>query len=145
MKERNYFIDTNIFLRALLGDEEKTLEDCLRLLRGIKNGKIKAVTSNLVLAEVNWMLLKFYKFSKEDVVRSLNSILSLRHLKINDDFNPILAVRLYKDYSIKFIDALIASNPEIFNKERTVVSYDKDFDKLGDLRVEPKEIIKTKK
>jgi len=144
MREYNYFVDTNIFLRVLLKDEEKTFKDCLLFLEEIKNGRIKAITSNLVLAEINWTLLKFYEFSKEDIIKGLNSISSLKYLKFVDDFNPILAIKFYKDHSVKFIDALIASNREIFNKEMAIVSYDRDFDKLGDWRVEPKEIIKNK-
>lgn len=143
MKGYNYFVDTNVFLRVLLKDEEKTFKDCLLFLKEIKDGKVKAVTSNLVLAEINWTLLKFYKFPKEDAIKGLSSILNLRHLKFVDGFNPILAAKFYKDHPIKFIDALIASHREIFNKEMTVVSYDRDFDKLGVLRIEPKEIIKN--
>jgi predicted nucleic acid-binding protein len=53
-----------------------------------------------------------------------------------------LAIEFYKNYNIKFIDALIASNPKIFKKEITIISYDKDFDKINVLRKEPKEILK---
>ena len=98
MKGYNYFVDTNIFLRVLLKDEEKTFEDCLRFLKEIKNGRVRAVTSNLVLAEINWTLLKFYKFPKEDTINGLSSILNLRHLKFVDNFNPILAIKFYKNH-----------------------------------------------
>lgn len=144
MKEYNYFVDTNIFLRVLLKDEEKTFRDCLRFLKEIKNGNIKAITSNLVLAEINWTLLKFYKFAKEDVIKSLDSITHLNHLKLIDDFDSISAIKSYKDYQIKFIDALISSIPEIGEGKMKIVSYDRDFDKLGDWRVEPREIIKNR-
>ncbi|MEK9135265.1 MAG: type II toxin-antitoxin system VapC family toxin [Patescibacteria group bacterium] len=144
MKEYNYFVDTNIFLRVLLKDEERTFEDCRQFLKKIKNGDIKAVTSNLVLAEINWTLLKFYKFTKEDAVKSLDSIARLSHLKFIDDFDSILAVKFYKDYQIKFIDALISSIPGISDGKVKIVSYDRDFDKLGDWRIEPKEVIKNK-
>lgn len=145
MKEYNYFIDTNVFLRTLLKDEKRTFGDCLRFFKEIKNRNIKAVTSNLVLAEINWTLLKFYKFSKEDVIRGLNSILSLGYLKFVDNFNANAAIKFYKDYQVKFIDALISSIPGISNGKIKIVSYDKDFDKLGVSRLEPKDIISTLK
>ena len=143
MKEYNCFIDANIFLRTLLRDEEKTFKDCLRFLFAVKKGKIRGFTSNLVLAEIAWTLLKFYKFPKEKIIKGLFSILKLKNLKITDEFDSFLALEIYKRFPIKFIDALIASNPKIYQKEVTVVSYDKDFDRIGVIRKEPKEILKN--
>jgi len=36
----NYLIDTNIFLRYLEASDEKSYEECLVLLRALKEGKI---------------------------------------------------------------------------------------------------------
>ncbi len=141
MKEYSYFIDSNIFLRTLLRDEEETFKECLLVFKKIREGKINAFTSNLVFAEINWTLLRFYKFPREKVIQGLESILKLKNLKIMDRFNPNLAIEIYEKFPVKFIDALIASNPAIFQKEAIVVSYDKDFDKLKIIRVEPKKII----
>ena len=142
MKEYNCFIDSNIFLRTLLRDEEETFKDCVSFLNEIKKGEIKAFTSNLILAEINWTLLKFYKFPKEKVIEGLYSISRLKNLRIIDKFNANLAIEIYKKLPIKFIDALIASNPRILKKEVMIISYDKDFDKLNVIRKEPKEVIK---
>lgn len=141
MKEYKYFIDTNIFLRTLLRDDEKTFNDCLEFLKRIKENNIVALTSNLILAEINWTLLKVYKFPKERVLVGLTSVLKLSNLKVTDDFDSYLAKEIYEKFPVKFIDALIASNPAIFNKEVAVVSYDKDFDKIGVKRMEPSKII----
>lgn len=51
------------------------------------------------------------------------------------------AIDLYQKHNIKFVDALIASHPKMQNKEIVVVSYDKDFDKLGIKRQEPAEVL----
>jgi predicted nucleic acid-binding protein len=142
MKEYNCFIDSNIFLRTLLRDEEKTFRDCVGFLNEVKKGKIKAFTSNLILAEINWTLLRFYKFPKEEIIKGLYSILKLKNLKFIDKFDSNLTIEIYKKFSIKFIDALIASNPQIYQKKAIVVSYDRDFDKIGIIRKEPKDLIK---
>lgn len=141
-KEGNYFVDSNIFLRALLKDEERSFPDCLKFLNKIKEGEINAFTSNLVLAEINWILLRIYKFSKNEVIEGLNSILSLKNLKIRDKFEVRLALEIYNNLSVKFIDALIASNSGIFKRKIIIVSYDKDFDKIRVMRKEPKDLIK---
>ena len=47
---------------------------------------------------------------------------------------------LYAGHSVKFIDALITSIPQIAGGDMIAVSYDKDFDKLNVKRKEPKEV-----
>jgi len=136
-----YFLDTNIFLRFFAKEGEvKVYNDCLKLIENLKNARLKAVTSNLVLAEIVWVLGSTYKVSKFDISAILKAIESMSSLKIIDEFQTSLANGLFENYSIKYIDALIASNPGIYSKEWTVVSYDKDFDKLGVIRKEPSEV-----
>lgn len=134
------FIDTNIFLRTLIEEDEKTFKDCFQLLQNIKTNKLRGVTSSVVLSEIAWTLLSYYKFSKLEVVKALRSILNLRGLSIIDKFQHEVALSLYEKSSVKFIDALIASIPDIFSKKWTIISYDKDFDKVGIKRMEPHQI-----
>ena len=143
MKEYSYFIDTNIFLRTLINDNERLFNECVGFLELVKNGKIKAQTSCLVLSEVSWTLSSFYHSGKEKVVESLYSIVNLKNLQFNERFNSNFGVQIYEQNNIKLTDAFIASNPKIQSKEMIVVSYDKDFDKLDVIRKEPGEIVKN--
>ena len=112
-------------------------------LEKVKAGNIWGFTSTLVLAEINWTLLRTYKFSKEKVVVGTDAVLRLRNLKVVDDFQSSLGLALYREHSVKFIDALLASHTLIQESKTVIVSYDRDFDKLGVLRKEPKEILKN--
>jgi predicted nucleic-acid-binding protein len=136
-----YFIDTNIFLRVLVKESEETFKVCEQVLGLIRQDKIQVFTSTIVLSEIDWVLEIFYKFPKEKVIEGLSSILRLKNLKIIDKFDLFLAIEIYEKFPVKFIDALIASNPQIFQKKVIVVSYDRDFDKIGIKRKEPKKII----
>lgn len=137
-----YFIDSNIFLRTLIKEDEKSFKECYQFLNLVQENKIKAFTSSLILAEINWVLESFYKFKKSEIIKALKSILNLKGLKIVDKTKPILAVEIFQNFNVKFIDALIASNLQIFKKQAIVISYDKDFDKMKIIRKKPKEIIK---
>jgi predicted nucleic-acid-binding protein len=142
MNESNlYFIDTNIFLRVLVQENKTSFEDCFKILEMIKQGKVKAFTNSLVLAEINWVLSGLYKFSKEKTVEAIRSILNLKNLKIIDKSDLQEGINLYEKNKVKFIDALIAANDLILKKEAKIISYDKDFDKMGVIRIEPKKII----
>lgn len=133
------FIDTNIFLRVLVEEnDEKVFNDCRKLLEKVKFKKISGYTSSLVLAEINWTLNSYYSFPKEDVVEALEGIIHLKNLGIMDDFNAAYAVEIYSENKkVKFIDCLIGSIREIRTGNLPVVSYDKDFDRLGVKRLEP--------
>jgi len=133
---KKYFVDTNVFLRVIVKENRSLFQDSWDFLSLVKQGHITACTSNLVLSEINWVLSSFYKFNKQQVIQALESILNLKNLKINDKHDSFLSIDLYKKHKVKFVDCLIASN-EIFQKDTVIVSYDKDFDKLGVVRVEP--------
>lgn len=140
MKESNYFIDTNIFLRVIAKNGKQSTKDCELLFKNIKEGTIKAITSSLVLAEINWTLKRLYKLSRKDIVKALKSVIEMKHLKIENKENAFRTLELYEKHNVKFVDAIIASRHDILNRTMPVVSYDKDFDKLKVLRKEPKDL-----
>jgi len=144
MKEYKFFLDSNIFLRPIVKDDEIKLNECKDLFNEVNGNRLAAVTSNFILAEIVWVCQKFYGLDKGTVMGALKRILSYKGIKVLDGSNPVLAVDIYERYNIKFIDALIASHPKIQSKEMIVISYDKDFDKLGVIRKEPGEIVKKK-
>lgn len=138
---KKYFLDSNIFLRFLVGDNRKMLGECLALFDSIKRGKIDAVTSSVVLSEVVWTLGSLYKYPKSKIVDAVKGILGFPELKIVDGSMILIALEIYQNNSVKFIDALISSVKEIYNRNWVIISYDKDFDKLGVFRKEPSQII----
>ncbi|MEK7524747.1 MAG: PIN domain-containing protein [Patescibacteria group bacterium] len=135
-----YFIDTNVFLRVLIKEDPESFNSGLKLLEKVKKGNIKAVTSSLVLAEISWTLGSFYKFKKNDIVRSIKSIISLHGLTIVDEIDWLYALDLYSAKKTKLIDCLIASKKEIREKKWPVVTYDQDFKKLSVHSITPAEI-----
>ncbi|MFA6436923.1 MAG: PIN domain-containing protein [Candidatus Paceibacterota bacterium] len=141
MKEGNYFIDTNIFLRMIVKDDKQSAKDCELLFNKIKQGEISATISTLILAEIQWTLKSFYGLEKQQITTILKSISEMKYLKIRDKHNATVMLELYEKHNVKFIDALIASCPDILNKKMTVISFDKDFDKLKILRKEPKDLL----
>jgi len=137
-KKSVYFVDTNIFLRALINDDKKKYADVITFLEGIKNNRFKAYSSSLVLAEVVWTLSSFYKLQKSDVVKSVESIINLNGLMFIESQNSAKALELYKTHNVKYIDCLIMSGLVDKDKTWVIVSYDLDFDKLGAEIIEPK-------
>ncbi|OGK35629.1 hypothetical protein A3A93_05215 [Candidatus Roizmanbacteria bacterium RIFCSPLOWO2_01_FULL_38_12] len=140
---KRYFIDTNIFLRVLIKEDEKSFQECILLLKTIKENKLKAVTSSVVLAEIVWTLLSFYTFPKNRTAEAVESIINLRGLQVLDNYNHRLAIKTFAQSKIKYIDALISSIKEILEKKWIIISYDRDFDKLNVIRKEPHDVYRN--
>ena len=140
-----FFIDTNIFLRTIVQDKNrKQIEEAKVFLELVRSEDIRAVTSNLVLAEVNWVLSSTYGLSKRAIIPYLAGIVSLKNLRFDDTCNPAQALRLWSIYSIKFVDCLLVSHSRLLQGEMIMVSYDKEFDRIeGVIRKEPYEIVKN--
>jgi len=130
-----HILDTNIFLRTLIREDEKTFSDCLIFLELVKSNKINAVLPGVVLSEIAWVLKSFYKFPKSKVHQALKSILKLSGLKIVDNYDYEKTLKFFENKNVKYIDCLIASLAK--DKNYTIVSYDKDFDKLKIKRLDP--------
>ncbi len=136
MKE--YLIDTNIFLRFLVRDDEKSAEDCRRFLQLVRLGKIKAFTTTINIIEMGWTLNSYYKLNKAQVLKALRGVINLRGLEIRDGYDLRSALSLWEQENIKFVDAIISS---LDGKDAKVVSYDKDFDRTKMQRVEPHDVL----
>ncbi|OGK19827.1 hypothetical protein A3D80_03910 [Candidatus Roizmanbacteria bacterium RIFCSPHIGHO2_02_FULL_40_13b] len=136
-----YLIDTNIFLRILTRDNEKSFKECVELIEAIKSGIVDAITTTMVVAEVVWTLESFYRVNKSEVVTVVRDMVTTNGLKVIDGYGTIEALDLYNTNNIKFVDCLLASIPQVQKKEWAIISYDKEFDKLKIIRKEPGDVI----
>lgn len=136
-----YFLDTNIFLRIVAKDDKLKLAQCEKLIKAIAERRMSAATSSLVVAEVIWTCLCGYGLTAGETRDILSSILSIKNLKFVERTKIFSAAEFYTRHNIKFADCLIASHPDIVSGKTTIVSYDRDFDKLGIKRLEPAEVV----
>jgi len=135
--KKKFFVDTNVFLRVLVKEDKSVFGECKEFLEKIKRNEIRAVSANLVLAEVAWILKSYYGFSRKEVSRAVRGILNLNGVRWVDGYQALMAVDWYQNMKVKFIDAMLASIPGVVDGKWVMVSYDRDFDKLGVKRVEP--------
>ncbi len=118
-------IDANIIVRFLVGDSEKLYEKSVRIFETIERGKQKAIICEAVLMEVYFVMVKFYKLPKSEVISDLKKILSLDAM-INNDKSILLETLSILEYTnIDFVDALLCAKSKFFGYE--VVSFDKDI------------------
>jgi len=99
------FVDTNVFLRFFVKDAAPLYEKARALFARAEEGKIKLETSELVIAEIVWVLESFYGFARKEVTEVITTLLASRNLKIANHARISEAVRLYASGNMDFIDA----------------------------------------
>jgi predicted nucleic acid-binding protein len=133
----NIFLDTNVFLRYLTKDDLSKYERCRAIFKKALQGEIAISTSGMMIAELIWTLLSYYKVPKAEVIEKVSVILGTENLFIPDKDVLADALVLYARKNIDFVDGYNA----VFMKYhglREIYSYDEDFEMVEDVhRREP--------
>lgn len=134
------FLDTNIFLRFLTRDDAAKAAACLALFQRVQAGTEEATTSEVVLAEVAYVLSspRQYGLGHADIAARLRPLVGLRGLKLPYKRRLLHALDLYGTYPhLDFEDCLTVAQIEQQGLA-TLVSYDRGFDRVpGIARTEP--------
>ena len=131
------FVDTNLFLRYLTKDDPAKYDRCRELFKKAVEGKVSLFTSEMVIAELIWTLLSYYKVPKAEVIEKVSIIISTPTLHLVDKAIIADSLILYSQKNIDFIGAYNALFMR-FHGLGKIYSYDEDFDAIeGIEREEP--------
>ena len=137
------FVDTNVFLRALVEPptpvEEAKSEACRALFRRVLDGEEDVTTVEVVVAEVAYVLTspRQYGLSAPDAAERLRQLVQMRHLALPNKALHLHALDIWASSPrLDYEDALIVATIERDPTE--LYSYDTDFDRVSSIvRVEP--------
>lgn len=131
MPSKKKFIDANIILRYLVGDLEA--EQIEKFFQKQKEFYV----ADIILAEVIWILLSFYKWKKDKFIPKIKTFLTPSFIKADKRLIEN-ALTIYAENNIDYIDAYLVALMKK-NKSKDLYSFDRDFDKIpGIRRIEPK-------
>ncbi len=99
------FVDTNYFLRFLLGDIPSQYEKAVKLFEEAAAGKVKLCTSVIVFFELYWVFTSFYKKQKAEVVEILSQVLRMKFVYFEQEKILFKAHHLYAEQNIDLEDA----------------------------------------
>jgi uncharacterized protein len=134
------FLDTNVIIRFLTGDDPQKAQACRDLLLRVQRGEEQVRISEAIVTEVCYILSSraHYRLSHEDIRQRLAPIVNLRGLKLPRKRLYLRALDLFATYpAVDFEDVLSAACMEAQAIEE-FYSYDTDFDVLPAVkRLEP--------
>ena len=135
------FVDTNVFLRFLVGDHPERSPASRDLLLRCDAGEEDLFTSESVIGEIFYVLTRgreSYRVDRVELAQRVKPIVAARGLQMTQ--KPLIqrALDLYIEYpEFDFEDAVSMAYMEA-NAMGEIFSYDEDFDdKPGVIRQEP--------
>jgi predicted nucleic acid-binding protein len=133
------FIDSNVFIRFVAGDNPNQKARAAELFHRIDRGEITAIVPPIVIFETVFTLSspRLYKLSREQIVGILLTLVRSPHIKVIDRPQILAALDLYLSTSLPFGDCYIAAVMKQLGSS-AIYSFDEDFDHLpGIIRTVP--------
>lgn len=133
------YIDTNILIRLLTGDNPEMQQKAKRLFERIERKELQVTAPLTVIADAVYVLSspKFYHLPRTEIVALLTPLLRLSNFRIRPRSVILKALEVYADYNFDFTDAVIYA-ALLHSQSKVVYSFDQDFDHLpGITRQEP--------
>lgn len=131
-----YLLDTNIIIRFLVGDHQEYLAKSTEYFEQIEQGSMEVEILSDVLMEAFFVLTKFYKFPKLEVISDLKTILSFEGVVNKDKVILFEALSVIENKNIDFVDALICAKCKLQDYDK--LSFDKDLNKCPSQKLQQK-------
>ncbi|NMB65576.1 MAG: type II toxin-antitoxin system VapC family toxin, partial [Spirochaetes bacterium] len=99
-----YYIDTNAILRYLLKDNIEQFNKANVIFEKAREGDLYIVVLESVLVECIYVLMKFYKVPKNEIVSKLETLLNYKGVKNSDKTELLKALQIFKEKNIAIVD-----------------------------------------
>jgi predicted nucleic acid-binding protein len=126
------FVDTNIFLRYLTGDDPEQAPKARRLLERAERDEEHLVTTAFTIAEIVWVLESVYELDRASIRAKVVAILGLSGLTVEDQEMLLQAIVWYEEKNVDFADAYSAAWMARRDLDE-VYTFDRDFDRFEGL------------
>lgn len=125
------FVDTNVLIRHFTGDPPAQAARATRYLAEAE----ELLLTDLILAEVAYVLESFYETPRSLVAETLRSVLGFRAITVVDPELVQRAVEVYNTDRLDFADAYLVACAER-SGIGIIASFDRSIDRVGTVRRE---------
>jgi predicted nucleic acid-binding protein len=133
------FVDTNILIRLLTGDDPEKQERAKHLFEHIERKELQVTARLTVIADTVYVLssARFYNLPRSEIAALLRPLLRLPAFRIRQRELVLRALEFYEAFNFDFTDAVIYA-AMLHARSKVVYSFDEDFDELPEItRQEP--------
>ncbi|CAA9582462.1 MAG: hypothetical protein AVDCRST_MAG88-3514 [uncultured Thermomicrobiales bacterium] len=133
------FVDTDVLIRLLSGDDPQKQAAAAALFVEVEQGRLTVAAPETVIADAVYVLAspRLYHLPRAQVAALLTPLVRLTNFRVRNRRAVLRALDLYGSTSLDFGDALIVASMEQ-QHSRILYSYDADFDRIPSVqRQEP--------
>ncbi|MGH2734894.1 MAG: PIN domain-containing protein [Actinomycetota bacterium] len=123
------YVDTNILIRHLTDDPPAQAGRASALLRDSE----RLILTDLVAAEVVYVLESFYERPRPEVAGALRSLLAVPSIAVFDHDLLLRSLELYEKFRLDFAEAYLAAAAELSGVEQAA-SFDRSLDRVASIR-----------
>jgi predicted nucleic acid-binding protein len=128
------FVDTNVLIRHLTGDPPDLAE---RATRFLADAEELLLLSDLIAAEVVYVLESFYEIGRPEVAQALRAVIAFDAVRVVDPELLLRAVEVYELDHLDFADAYLVACAER-SGIGAIASFDRSIDRIRTVaRIEP--------
>ena len=113
-------LDTNVLVRYIVRDDAKQAAAATKFIEKRCTEATPGFISQLVLAELFWVLSRGYKYPKNVVLNVITRILNVIELRVEKPEEVRVALTAYENGAAEFVDYLIAVHGRTCGCETTV-------------------------
>jgi len=124
-------LDTNIIIRLLTGDPPDMATGATRFLAAADLQALRL--TDLVLAEVVFVLESVYKVSRAQIADYARAIVAFPAIQVTDATVLQRTIEIYEKHRLSFVDAYLVAAAE-GTRDGVVASFDKGIDRVGTIR-----------
>lgn len=125
---KKFFVDTNVFLRFLLKDNQKLYQQAKNYFLQAKEGKISLILLPEIIFEIDYVLRGVYSLPKEERSKILSTLVKSPDLEIKERSLLIETIEKYKKINVDLFDIYLFEKAKELKAE--VISFDTDFKKI---------------
>ena len=126
MKDK-VLLDANIIIRFFEGKEALQYEKSVSIMRDIRDGKIKVLLLDLIIAEIVYVSKRIYRREKSEISSILKEMIMMNNFYVENQPLTIEALNIYANKNIDFADAMLCAKKNLEGYD--VMSFDKDVKK----------------
>ena len=121
--------DTNFYLRFILQDNSRQVQEVEKYLQKARAGQLEIVFLNEVILEMEFVLKKVYLTPKEKIIKALAVLFKTEYLAVQNRELWLEAIKIYQEKNLDFFDIFLFLKAQ--KEKAEVLSFDKDFQKLA--------------
>ena len=127
------FVDTNVIVRHLTGEPREMAARATAYLQT----EDELLLTDLVAAETVYVLESFYEAPRDEVARSLRSLIAFDSIVCVDPALLLRAIEVYETDRLDFAEAYLVASAETSGVGK-IASFDRSIDRVDTVeRVEP--------